>query len=287
MIRWYLSQDQAFKKFNEDISTEMSIRIEETDKRLKHISNTKLGHFSWAVAARGSYGRGDLALHSDLDLVFISTELPQEAKYFSWYQSCKESFGRVSLQLYMPHSFSYQPDNIVFWLSLPSLRFVAGELRVFKSFQDSNIKRFTQVPITKLIEMYVTDGYRSKEIRIINSAHYHNIKRGYGAMVDNEFCRLLEFRNTILNKPTYRKLQLLFEDNKLCYTYLTLLKEFLHCISGVSLESTLPICDQEYAKLVLSDHSYKTPWFFKKWFIRLMRQKQQDIVEKLIKKGAL
>jgi hypothetical protein len=257
----------------------MTHRILATDRSLGCLSGKYLQGSGWAVAARGSYGRGDYCSFSDLDLVLLS-ESASPFAVRAWRQRCRDTFDDVSVQVYSTNETL--PGTYASWLSIIDLRFVCGNRRIVDAFLKSSLSRLADAVFGDLVFAYRHDDFRSKELLEKRSPHYYSIKSGPGGFLENGFGRLLESWHSARRRPLKINQCQLLKENQQCYLYLTVLKEYLHRSSSGPLESILPLYDQKYRARLFRTLEPAAPWFFEPASIDAIRTAQVSVIESLI-----
>ena len=226
------------KFINFELSTweQFNRRIKETDKTLRSSFYKIFNTHNAAIIASGSYGRGDLCLHSDLDIILL-----QERKFYpssDWTQLIYTITERkTSIQfIFLDECLHPQLWPIHLWYHLLSARYICGNIFFWKYLKNCFSSSIQSMTTTEVLNLKSLDMSRSIKDGIPSEPHYYSIKTGNGCIIDCQFASILKIWLSSRRSLTAREEEL-FTINSNSLRYLVLLKEYMHHKGRGPLES--------------------------------------------------
>jgi UTP:GlnB (protein PII) uridylyltransferase len=221
-------------------------RVLQADDLVVQTSNKYLDPVNLAVIARGSYGYADLSLHSDLDILVLSSSRDSLSQSNIWVKNLRTPRipsirTRVLQEIPGPQFWP-----ACFWLNLNAVRLVWGSQLLYKQFKNQITVGLESLKADTILELWADDPERCTKDADISEPHYFSIKRGRGGTVDAEFMSLIRiWSGSRIHLPN--GLVEDFRTSSLAYRYLRVLKEFLHRFADGPLESYQNIFQGESA----------------------------------------
>jgi hypothetical protein len=265
----HVEKDIEYKTFSKAARSAMIHRLRVAVEDVKRCANTTLPPMS-AILFRGSYGYGDPAVYSDLDTVLLSAEIPLDSsdRVPRWPLSAGVEHSTTT---YSIPDLTENFDRLVFWLSIPQLRFVCGERSTYCRFMEFVINVLRKTPSGSFLDMLRQEDFW-KYSADSSSPHYYNLKRGLGAFIEHDFVRLAVYQKRVrgeeMGSEAVRHIHILFRH----YLYLTRLKEFLHR-THLSPREVRPRPTGGGAS---------APWFFAPDIIEAIAREQQQHFEQFL-----
>jgi [protein-PII] uridylyltransferase len=196
----------------------------------------------FAFVALGGYGRSELCIHSDIDVMILfgrkipaqAKELTQEILFPLWDLGLDLGYGIRTVK----DCLDLSADDFEFMTSILDARFICGDSPLFLSLMDSFQKKVTSKKATGLNRWLM----EQEEIRMSNfgDASYllePNLKEGIGSLRD--YHQILWLARVFLNLRTPRDLEYFgtfsykeFQDLKDNLRFILFVRNHLHQISG-------------------------------------------------------
>jgi predicted nucleotidyltransferase len=201
------------------------MRVDATVQKLREAVTSFRPLSGFAVALRGSFARGDPSPFSDADIVVISDINLDVCSMIDWFRS-RVLEHEVSVSIYPPEPDDQSRRSLMFWQFIPHLLFVAGDFDMFSRFKLIAERELSQLPLTMLLKLYA-DEIKQREWSNPGSAHFSNLKRGAGGLIEYEFVVLLKLWQNLRQIPLTPAQQFHYHAVRKHYRYMTLLKEYL------------------------------------------------------------
>ena len=196
----------------------------------------------FAFVAVGGYGRQELCLHSDIDIMILfDRKIPSQAKDLTreilfplWDLGLDLGYGVRTIK----DCLDLSQDDFEFMTSLLDARFICGESPLFLSLME----KFQKKIISKKAKALSRWLKEQEDIRMANfgdASHLlePNLKAGIGGLRD--YHQILWLARVFLNLRTQRDLEYLgtfsykeYEDLKNNLRFISLVRNHLHEISG-------------------------------------------------------
>lgn len=254
-----------------DTLRSMVIAVESIDHRLRVLA-TALPSDNWALAARGSYARGDLAPHSDIDLYLINASKSVPDCLRNWPTLLGDH--RVAIQYFESRPTEALFYELPFCFAVTQMRFIAGDRLIYRDFFEEATRRLAACRPDHLAGLFRNDIHRPRSFANPQSRHYHDLKRGAGGSIDYEWIKLASYQR-LLNHVAGTDQQVLECRSSQFFRYLSSLKSYLHMHSGGRLESTYLLYSPPYRT-----DGTQVPWYFSPRIIDQVRQAQHSIANR-------
>jgi [protein-PII] uridylyltransferase len=196
----------------------------------------------FAFVALGGYGRSELCIHSDIDVMILfgrkipaqAKELTQEILFPLWDLGLDLGYGIRTVK----DCLDLSNGDFEFMTSILDARFICGDSPLFLSLMDNFQKKVISKKATALSRWLI----EQEEIRMLNfgDASYllePNLKEGIGSLRD--YHQILWLARVFLNLRTARDLEYLgtfsykeYQDLKENLRFILFIRNHLHQISG-------------------------------------------------------
>jgi hypothetical protein len=262
-----IERDPAYGCLRAGVHSAMLKRAQDRTTEIRSATNANAKRSQVAIAFRGSYACGHPTVFSDIDIVTISqrvkeTDLPHCNALKLPHQL------PVSVVHHSVEDLSCESSSLTFWLSIPQLRFVSGAKAVFRTFLTEALDILRRIDLPTLVDMFERDPFR-RYCSDPDSPHYYNIKRGMGGTIEHDFVQLIRrWKELQVGRIDQHDVQQLRTLNRY-YTYLTILKDHLHCRYR---------CPLEARRGFPEPHGGFEPWFFATDITQLVAVEQYDHV---------
>jgi hypothetical protein len=248
-----LEKNKEYVAYGRYVEGLMRKRTLKTKALIRKLVNHYFNKYDFALCLKGSYGMHVPNIYSDLDFVIISDTKSLKTKrqsdiLFRSFPEYKVSFNNYSTV----HS-SYDKHSPSFWLSIPNLSFIVGEIQLYEKFLSLVYGTLGIMPLEYLLSLFSEEfGYQNRSD--ITSPHFYNMKRGVGGTLEYEFICLLRLWQKQCRYPFSTSQNRLFQLLTKYYRYTTFLKEYLRQLLNRPIENRK--C------LLTLTHTYPVPWYF-------------------------
>ncbi len=197
-----IERDTHFRRLRRVAHRNAEKRFFRARQHIVQLAKTlQLAERGLAVAFRGSYARRQPLDTSDVDLVLLRSSSAVAASSRAL-QS--DSFRTTVVQFDVEGAAEFS-NSLALWLAVPDLRYVTGDRLLFAGFTAKCRDELHRVTVGDLLRLYRADPMHDVDRFHPESPFAHNMKRGTGGIVEQQFLSLLHLRHEVRRERCSRE----------------------------------------------------------------------------------
>jgi [protein-PII] uridylyltransferase len=237
-----LLEGKVTASFQEDYSEIMDLYFRMTIQESKTGQALFKKGIPFALIAVGGYGRKDLCLHSDIDiLILFNKKIPSQAKALAeelffplWDAGLELGYGVRTIK----DCLSLSKDDFEVLTSLMDIRFICGDSLIYLTLTEEFEKKVMKKTVASFVKWLYGEGkVRMETFGDASHLLEPNLKEGIGGLRD--YHHILWMAKAFLNVREPNELERLgkfsnreYNDLQECVRFILLVRNHLHQLSG-------------------------------------------------------